>query len=107
MRQRPRELMKERTLRFFLVVQFETLLIIELLGLRFKSIDTEHVQFRASLVVGMCLATISVSRVLFLKWNFVTYKHSLVSPPESLPPNVVSALNCVDKFEVRRQVPFI
>ena len=102
MRQRPRELMKKRTLRFLLTVQFETLVILELLGLRFNSIDTERVQFRASLVVGMWLATISISRLIFFKWNFVTCKHSLVSPPESLPSNEVSAPNCEDKFEVRR-----
>ena len=47
MRQRPRELMKDRTLRFLLTVQFETVVILQLLGLRFKSIDTECNQFSA------------------------------------------------------------
>ena len=60
MRQRPRELMKDRTLQFLLTVQFETVVILQLLGLRFKSIDTERNQFRASLVVGIWLAANSV-----------------------------------------------
>ena len=44
MRQRPRELMKDRTLQFLLTIQFETVVILQLLGLRFKSIDTERIQ---------------------------------------------------------------
>ena len=44
MRQRPRELMKDRTLRFLLTVRFETVVILQLLGLQFKSIDTERIQ---------------------------------------------------------------
>ena len=82
-------------------------MIPELLGLTFKSIDTECVQFGASLVVGMCLASIFVLRVLFFIWIFISCKDSVVSPVESLPPNVVSSANCVDKFKARRQVPFI
>ena len=60
MRQRPRELMKDRTLRFLLTIQFETVVILQLLGLRFKSIDTERNQFRASLVLGILLVANSV-----------------------------------------------
>ena len=101
MRQHPRELMKDRTLRFLLTVQFETVVILQLLGLWFKSIYMERNQFRASLVVGICLVANSVWRLIFLEWTFVACKHSLVGPPESLPSNVVSAPNCKDKFEVR------
>ena len=53
MRQQPRELMKDRTLQFLLTVQFEAVVILQVLGLRFKSIDTERNQFRVSLVVGI------------------------------------------------------
>ena len=56
MRQQPRELMKDRTLQFLLTIQFEAVVILQVLGLRFKSIDTERNQFRASLVVGIWLA---------------------------------------------------
>ena len=56
MRQQPRELMKDRTLQFLLTVQFEAVVILQVLGLRFKSIDTKRNQFRVSLVVGIWLA---------------------------------------------------
>ena len=82
-------------------------MILELLGQRFKSIDTERVQFGASLVVGMCLASNFVSRVSFFIWYFISCKESIVSPAESMPPNVVSSPDCVDKFEARRQLPLI
>ena len=65
---------------------------LELVGLRFKSIDTERVQFGATLVVGTCLASIFISRVSFFLFYFISCKDSVVSPTESLPPNVVSSL---------------
>ena len=65
---------------------------LELVGLRFKSIDTEGVQFGATFVVGMCLASIFVSRVSFFLFYFISCKDSVLSPAESLLPNVVSSL---------------